>query len=210
MPEAVCAWGYKRRPTLLGIGGTESLLVIVQIFVAQGHTRDSRDHQFLLGVFNQIHIPNRPVLRPSSDSHKSPFAWTKPKAGSRHSYASIGNRRSTTQRPSKVKLAWLDASKFTSFFLFQRKENIPFGGKVSTLAPDRTPVLASGPPTKRGILGGAACACMSARRPHCHEKAAPYWFVYRSCLSCDGGRESTVVPGSVPNQHRYSPGGGQQ
>src|SRR5438874_7505247 len=161
MPEAVCAWGYKRRPTLLGIGGTESLLVIVQISVAQGHTRDSRDHQFLLGVFNQIHIPNRPVPRPSSDSHKSPFAWTKPKTGSGHSYASIGNRRSTTQRPTKVKLAWLDASKFTSFFLFQRKENNPFGGKVSTLAPDRTRCLRAAPQQNGGFSGVlVAPACM--------------------------------------------------
>ena len=57
----------------------ESPLVIVQIFVAQGQIRDSRDHQFLLGVFNQIHIPIAPAARPSTDSHKSPFAWTKPK-----------------------------------------------------------------------------------------------------------------------------------
>ncbi len=33
----------------------------------------------------------------------------------------------------------------TLFFLLQYKENNRFGGKVSTLAPDRTPVLASGP-----------------------------------------------------------------
>ncbi len=34
------------------------LLVIVQVFVApRGQTVDSRDHQFLHGVFNQIHIP---------------------------------------------------------------------------------------------------------------------------------------------------------
>jgi len=30
---------------------------MVQIFLAQGQTRASRDHQFLLGVFNQIDIP---------------------------------------------------------------------------------------------------------------------------------------------------------
>ncbi len=49
----------------------------------------------------------------------------------------------------------------TLFFLLQRKENNPFGSKVATLGVERTPVLASGPPTKRGILGGAICACMS-------------------------------------------------
>src|SRR2546425_759774 len=128
-------------------------------------------------------------------------------AGLLHGHVGIG---SSQNRPSKVKLVWLDLSKFTSFFLFQRKENNHFGGKVPTLGVERTPVLASGPPTKRGILGGAICACMSARRPHCHEKAAPYWFAYRSCLSCDGGREGTVVPGSVPNLDHYSPGGDQQ
>src|SRR6266568_4022026 len=188
--------GSWRRPTLPGIGGTISMghsSRSCKSSQPRGQTVDSRDHQFLHRVFNQIYLP---TAQPSGH-HQTPISpllpRTKPKAGSGHSYASIRNRRSTTQRPPKVKLAWHDPRKFTSFFLLQRKENNPFGGKVPTLGVERTPVLASGPPTKRGILGGAICACMSARRPHCHEKAAPYWFAYRSCLSCDGGRESTVV-----------------
>src|SRR5205085_12259362 len=49
----------------------------------------------------------------------------------------------------------------TLFFLLQYKENNPFGGKVSTLAPDRTRYLRVAPQQNGGFSGAlAAPACL--------------------------------------------------
>ena len=61
---------------------------------------------------------------------------------------------SSQNRPSKVKLVWPDLSKFTSFFLFQRKENNHFGDKVPTLGVERTPGACEWPPNKAGDSRG--------------------------------------------------------